>query len=281
LLIGAVKYARSANYAEYVRMAAAANRKPWLRAMFLDLLLSDVFIREAEWTRPRFATLFLNAGAHIQHHYMFNSPAYDGSLRNPQWYVMPDADPVLDVYRLYDRIVGQLQDVFPETRLMIATGLHQDPHPQVTFYWRLKDHAAYLRKIGVPFKRVEPRMSRDFVVYCTGEEEARRAAAVLQSARADCGTPLFEVENRGSDLFVMLTWPHEIPSDFSYLVGNRRHQGLREEVAFVAIKNGQHNGVGYFLDTGATWGDLPPRFPLAEVPRRVCDAFGLEWSPAR
>ena len=49
---------------------------------------------------------------------------------------------MLEAYTLYDRIVGQVERAFPDARLMLATGLHQDPHREVTFYWRLKDHAA-------------------------------------------------------------------------------------------------------------------------------------------
>ena len=52
----------------------------------------------------------------------------------------------------------------------------------------------------------------------------------------------------------MLTWPDDIGEDFEYHIGNEPIRGLRGEVAFVAIKNGSHNGIGYMLDTGATDG---------------------------
>ena len=279
LALAALRYARPANYHRYLGLDVASKRKPWTRAMFLDLLLADVFIRETRRTRPHFASLLLNAGAHIQHHYLFNSPAYEGGLQNPEWYAPAGVDPVGEAYRLYDRIVAQIERAFPEARLMIATGLHQDPHDAVTFYWRLKDHAGFLGKLGVPYLRVEPRMSRDFLIVCRSAEEAAEAERILGSAVGENGTPLFEVDNRGSDLFVMLTWPHDIPEDFTYRIGNTPYTGLREEVAFVAIKNGQHNGSGYVLDTGATPGDLPTRFPLAELPERVCTALGAAWRP--
>lgn len=280
LMTAAARYARPANYAAYATLARqAARRRPWAKAMFLDLLLADVFIGETGRKRPDFASLFLNAGAHIQHHYMFNSPAYQGPLRNPDWYAPPDRDPVGEVYALYDRIVSQVARSFPEARLMIATGLHQDPHDAVTFYWRLKDHAAYLDKLGVPYERVEPRMSRDFLIVCRNAEEATEAERILSSAAADDGTPLFEVDNRGADLFVMLTWPYDLPPDFSYRVGNRRLSGLRDDTAFVAIKNGRHNGIGYFLDTGAVEGERHAPFPLTALPKRICNALGVEWRP--
>jgi len=111
-------------------------------------------------------------------------------------------------------------------------------------------------------------------------DQAARAERILASAVSDDGTRLFDVDNRGSDLFVMLTWPHDIPADFTYSVGNARYTGLKDDVSFVAIKNGQHNGIGYFLDTGAAPVDVPPRFPLAELPQRICSALGVEWRPA-
>jgi hypothetical protein len=280
LLTGAARYARAENYSTYVRLVTRARQEPWSKSMFLDLLLADVFIKEVRRANPDFASLFLNAGAHIQHHYMFNSSAYSGPLRNPEWYAAPDADPVLDIYRLYDRIVGQVQEAIPQARLMIATGLHQDPHPEVTFYWRLKHHASFLSRIKAPFESVEPRMSRDFLVTCRNADDAMRAARLLEAAKAEDGTALFEVDNRGSDLFVMLTYPHDIASDFIYTIDNKSYEGLKDDVAFVAVKNGRHNGIGYFIDGGARPGEVPARFALRDIPVRICEAMGVEWDPS-
>jgi hypothetical protein len=184
--------------------------------------------------------------------------------------------PVGEVYRLYDLIVGQIQAALPSARLLIATGLHQDPHPELTFYWRLKDHAAFLRKIGAPFERVDALMSRDFIVHCATDADALKATEILASAKAD-GVGLFEIENRGRDLFIMLTWPRNISSDFVYTTKRRTFTDLHSDVAFVAIKNGQHNGIGYFIDTGARNPDTAPEFPLKELPSRICRLLGAPW----
>lgn len=275
LAAGAAVYARPVNYGRYLSLFRATRTKPWTKAMFLDQLLADIFIRETRRTDPDFATLFLNAGAHIQHHYMFSSAAYGGPQKNPDWYVAEGIDPVLEVYQLYDRVVGQLRAAFPNSRLMIATGLHQDPHPELTYYWRLKDHAAFLRRLEVPFLRVEPRMSRDFLITCASADDAVRAAAILASAQAEDGVELFEVDNRGPDIFAMLTYPNEIDDKLTYTVGNRRYEGLKDDVAFVAIKNGQHNGIGYFVDTGVVKGTHPPEFQLAELPQKIKTALSV------
>lgn len=273
LLAGALSYARPANYGEYLRLVASTRKRTWRKAMFLDLLLADTFIGLSKRKAPHFATLFLNAGAHIQHHYMFNSPVYANVGKNPDWYVAQGEDPLLDVYSLYDRIISHVQASFPSARLMLATGLHQEPHPKATFYWRLRNHCAYLKKIGVPFQRVEPRMSRDFLVVCETTEQALYAADILSSARSVEGVPLFEVDNRGNELFVMLTYPNDIPEGFEYVVGNLSYINLRDDVAFVAIKNGQHNGAGYYLDTGLTRDSGEADFKLCNLPTRIRSAI--------
>jgi hypothetical protein len=277
LIAGLLRYAAPANYPGYAGdVIGAARRRVWRKAMMLDRLLADVFVREVKRTQPGFATLFLNAAAHIQHHYLFNSSVYEGALSNPGWYIRPGIDPVFEIYQLYDRVVGQVQQAFPEARLMLATGLHQDPHGQVTLYWRLRDHVGFLERAGVPFQRIEPRMSRDFVVFCRDADEAARAADRFSRIISVDGQPLFSVDNRGDSLFVELTWAGEIGPDFVYLIDGAEVSGLSGDVAFVAVKNGQHNGIGYFLDTAANAGEA--QFPITEIPARICQALGVEWT---
>ena len=273
LAIGGALTASPRNYAKYAQYVSKARGRPWFKAIFLDQLLSDLFVKSVKKHNTNFATLFLNAAAHIQHHYMFSSDAYDGEMRNPEWYVGKGEDPLLDVYAAYDQILGTVIKQFPSARLMIATGLHQVPHAKVTYYWRIKDHADYLRKIGIPFVDVEPRMSRDFLVTCASVEDAARAEAIFESVHDDNGEVLFEVDNRGSSLFVTLTYASDITEKTVYHVDQRRITGLKGDVAFVAIKNGEHSGIGYFSDTegealrGAS-------FALAEIPSMVRASFG-------
>ena len=122
-------------------------------------------------------------------------------------------------------------------------------------------------------------MSRDFVVDCADADEAIAAEKRLLSIVSASGRPLFEVDNRGKDLFVMLTWPDDIGEDFVYRVGNASYRDFRNDVSFVAIKNGQHNGVGYLIDTGRP-AESRPTIPLAEMPARICEALGTSWQAA-
>lgn len=277
LAAGLAAYATPSGYVGYLAdLAGAARKRSWRKAMLLDRLLADVFIKEVTATRPGFASLFLNAGAHIQHHYLFNSSVYDGDQKNPDWYIDPSADPLLDIYTLYDRIVDRIRRRFPASRLMLATGLHQDPHPKLTLYWRLRDHADFLTRNGVAHARVEPRMSRDFVVFLDDAAQTQRAQAQLEAMVGPDGVPLFAIDNRGDSLFVELVWDKDIDADFVFLRGGEPVRGLRDEVAFVAIKNGEHNGIGYFVDTGMAAAEAES-FPLTDLPRRIAAACGAIW----
>lgn len=276
LLAGLAAYAAPGNYPLYASLVTTSASRPWRRAILLDLLLSDVFLSLVQRTSPDFATLFLNAGAHIQHHYLFSAGCYRGQSRNPAWYVGPNVDPLLEVYDVYDRILGKARKRFPAARVMIATGLHQDPHGEGTYYWRLRRHGHFLHRIGVPFVRVEPRMSRDFLVVCCNAEEAIQAQARLAGAAARDGRPLFEVDNRGLDLFVTLTYPKEIASGFEFTIGDQVFSGLKRDVVFVALKNGHHNGTGYFLDTAEKFPARGADFRLREIPEVVARALGVE-----
>jgi len=258
--LGLILYSRSL---DCLRLALTGLRRRWARAVFLDRFLADCFLYLWRRTQPDFATLFLNGAAHIQHHYLFNSAAYRGPHRNPPWYLPAGMDPVLEVYRLYDRVVAECLALEPSMRVMIATGLHQDPVDEPVFYWRLRDHAAFLAAIGCEFERVEPRMSRDFLINCKDAASAKRTEERLLSRRAPDGKPLFEVDNRGESLFATLSYPHEIkPSD-----------PLSREVVFVAIKNGRHNGIGYFIDTDQRAAPGAEPIPLTELWSRMVSAF--------
>jgi hypothetical protein len=204
---------------------------------------------------------------------MFNSPAYRGPHRNPAWYLPQTSDPVLGIYRLYDGLLRDCLELSDRPRVMIATGLHQDPMDEPVFYWRLRDHAGFLKRIGCKFVSVEPRMSRDFLVNCADAVQCGQVAAVLASGKAPDGIPLFELDNRGSSLFVTLSYPHEITAGFRAQFTRASIDDLSRDVVFVAIKNGHHNGIGYFLDTGGRARPQAEPIPLSELWHRMVTAF--------
>ena len=198
--------------------------------------------------KPEFSHLFLNSGAHIQHHYLFNSTAYDGNLKNPDWYCPIGYDPLIKILSEYDKTIEKLMKI-DDLNLIVATGLHQQPHEDLTFYWRLKNHVNFIKKIGIDnFEEILPRMSRDFLIKFSHLEDSKFAEEILNSflSKKD-DKKIFSVDNRGDSLFVELVYPNEIKPN--HAIYNHKSEYVLENfenfVAFVAIKNGEHNGLGY------------------------------------
>jgi hypothetical protein len=224
------------------------SKKPGSKAVLLDSLLADVHLSLWKKNKPDFSNLFLNSGAHIQHHYLFNSIAYDGNIRNPEWYCPQGFDPLINILSEYDKQIEKLLKL-KEVKIIIATGLHQQPHEHLTFYWRLKEHVKFAEKIGIEnLSEISPRMSRDFLMNFKNVGDAVNAENLLNSFYASKDDiKLFEVDNRGTSLFVELVYPNDInesDSIFSKEI-DLKLENFKSYLAFVAIKNGEHNGIGY------------------------------------
>ena len=241
-------------------------KKPGMKAIILDMLLADIFIQLFGKSNTDFGHLFLNSAAHVQHHYLFNSDAYAGDLKNPEWYCPKGYDPLIQILRGYDQIIGELLSD-KSTKLIVATGLHQVPHESLTFYWRLKNHAEFLNEIGLnSYKEVIPRMSRDFLVQFGSIEDANTAEKLLLSFKGSSDdSQVFTVDNRGESLFVELVWSKDIKVT-DYIYSDDRDikvDSFKNYTAFVAIKNGEHHGDGYL--TGNYPLDLPNNIELTQV----------------
>ncbi len=234
--------------ARLFRLIARSRQRSWLRPLVLDYLIHLVHLKQFRNTHPDASFVFLNAGAHIQHHYLLNSPYSSSPLRNPSWYVPPAADPVFDMIQAYDQMLGDyLALANSDVNLIVATGLTQIAYDRVKFYYRLKNHSSFLNKVGIEHCQVLPRMTRDFEVSFTDRQLTVRGIQILQDMRMKHdGRHLFgEIEDRGLSLFVTLTYPDEIHSTAKVMLGSGQEVNIFEEVAFVAIKNGMHSKKGF------------------------------------
>ncbi len=236
------------NYKKYfslIKYALSSIFKPWRKALFLDLFLFEIHQSLYKKSKPNFSTIFLNAGAHIQHHYFLNASVLKNTkFANPNWYIRENDDPVFDMLNCYDKIISQLL-LSDNCELIIATGLSQKPYDAVKFYYRLDNHEKFLKLLNINFETVMPRMTRDFLIEFKSNELAKDAQKILASLKVNEEDPLFkEIDNRGKDLFVTLTYPNEITQDSKIHVGNKAIH-LLENVSFVAIKNGMHSEKGF------------------------------------
>jgi len=245
--LGLLLYVPISRWFHYVKTVSKV-KKPGAKAIVLDSLLADVYLTLWKKNKPDFSNLFLNSGAHIQHHYLFNSKAYQGNLKNPEWYCPDRFDPLIQILSEYDYQIGKLLKL-NNVKLIIATGLHQQPHKHLTFYWRLKEHVRFAEMIGIEnFSEILPRMSRDFLVKFKNTTDALNAENLLNSFYASKDDiKIFEVDNRGTSLFVELVYPNDIEDNDSIesKALNLKLEKFKSYLAFVAIKNGEHDGIGY------------------------------------
>ena len=244
LLYGLLKFVRFKNYLKMLYLALTGINHKWRWAIFLDLFLNDLHLKLVKSSRPNFSSLFLNCAAHVQHHYFFNSKK--NIRKNPSWYLGENFDPFKEVLVEYDNIIGDFMKLY-DYQLIIATGLSQEVSKQAEFYYRLDNHSNFLKIFNINYKRVMPRMTRDFLIEFENLDEAKKAQDEIENLTTSDGERIFGiVDNRGESLFISLTYNREIKKEL--IVKNRmkdREVKLYEYTSFVALKNGIHNPNGY------------------------------------
>lgn len=255
LLIVTICLVRPTNYLWFFKKFRWALGKKWRKAIFLDVMLTEYFTSLLMQRPVHFSTVFLNAAAHIQHRFMLSSTVLQSNRRkNPEWYIENGADPLLEVYEVYDELIARIIKN-KNYKYVFATGLSQAAYENPVFYYRLSNHKTFLGTLGIRYFYVEPRMTRDFLIGFSGDEDRDRAFDILNSCKVN-DLPLFGViEKRSSELFVTLDYAQEIDksSKMYFMSSSEKVINLYEHVNFVAIKNGEHQEKGFVaIDPGLT-----------------------------
>ncbi len=230
------------------RLILSSIIKPWKKSLVLDYLIHMAHLYLIKKKSPNFSSIFLNAGAHIQHHYLYNSKHIKDLPKNPKWYVDSFSDPIEDMLEVYDLIIGDYLKLSKNgAQLFISTGLRQVPYSKKKFYYRLKNHSLFLRNIGVKFLKVLPRMTRDFEIIFDNNVDLINAKKILENIKSEKNNlKIFgEIEERNRSLFVSLNYPNEIKKDDFIIINDEINLNFFKEVVFVAIKNGMHDSRGY------------------------------------
>lgn len=223
-----------------------AVKYKWNKALILDFIIHKLHLFLIKKKEPCLSSVFLNSGAHIQHHYMLNSLFNESDISNPSWYISKDQDPVLQMLLYYDKIIG---DYFKlDIPLFIITGLSQIPYTENTIYWRLKDHELFFKSNDFEFKKINPRMTRDFEVLFDSNEQRDKFLIDLKNIKLKHNSiDIFgEIDIRDESLFVTLTYPNDINIDDIIVVKNNELP-FKNYVNFVAVKNGKHYSKGHFF----------------------------------
>lgn len=263
LLLGFLALVRVKRWPKFFKFIVQ-RKKPGVKAAILDSILLEIFVTLQRRHRPDYSHLFFNGVAHVQHHYMFNSSQYEGELKNPEWYCAASWDPLLMMLEVYDSIIKDL--LKSEERIVGITGLSQIPHDRRTFYWRPLEHRKFLTEMGVTGDfEVIPRMSRDFLIEASSEEHALQIEQHLNQFNDSVrGKPVFQIDNRGYSLFVEIVYDDDIDDRVAFdgPTGISISE-LKGKLAFVAIKNGKHDGIGYCFSNMPM--DLPEEVNLEEI----------------
>ena len=242
LTLTILRFSRIKNLIYFFNLALSSIAKPWKRALFFDLLLHEINFFYLKKNNCDFASIFFNAGAHLQHYYFFNSKVLNKE-KNPNWYVKENDDPILGMLKVYDKIIKDYLSL--KTPMIVATGLSQVAYDEKKFYYRLSDHKKFLRLLSIKFSDVKPRMSRDFSVFFENNQD-RDMAKVLLSKLKEESTNLSmfgDFELKEKELFVTLTFPEMISK--SIISYTKEKINLDSNTVFVCIKNGMHNSKGH------------------------------------
>tara|TARA_A100001011_G_C14290343_1_gene835883 strand:+ start:38 stop:1345 length:1308 start_codon:yes stop_codon:yes gene_type:complete len=240
-----INFFRLKNFFLYFELFIKSFTRKFYKAIFLDLLINDVYIKLLNKNKTQFSNIFFNGAAHIQHHYFLNSKFNKSTLKNPEWYIDQKIDPFFEMLKYYDTILSDYVDN-PDFEIIVATGLTQVPYDMEKIYYRLKSHKDFFKKININFKEIHPRMSRDFLVKFDNEIDTLSAEKKLYNIKDNKGESIFGIiENRGKELFITLTYSKKI--NYGEISNIKGIKDLKNEFSIVALKNGMHFSRGYFF----------------------------------
>jgi len=266
IIFSILKYAKISNYFLYIKLIVGSISKKWFKPLLLDLLLSDIHLSLRKQKKIEFTSIFLNAGAHIQHHYLINSIENSNNKRNPKWYLSKNDDPFKDMLLVYEVILKNI--VLNKGKKIVATGLTQKLFKNPIYYYRLNNHEDFLKKIDISFKNVNPRMSRDFLITFDKIDDLINCKKILSSIfNKKKNKRVFEILDSVSEteLFVSLTYPYEIKKSSSFInLSNNEEIKIFKDVSFVAIKNADHDQKG-FLFTDLNKKFLKKNFHIKDI----------------
>ena len=254
LIFGLLKFARLRNYFTYLKLLIFSVFFKWARAIFLDLFLFDIFYTLIKDKKYKYSSVFLNAGAHIQHHYLYDSFVYksdDGKYKNPLNYSSVFTkllDPLFQIYKIYDRIAYDLLGLGKQFNIEITTGLQQIENPNPYFQYRIKSYEKFFRQFNINYDYLEKKMSRDIYIYFNNQESLNNAENNLNKFKVN-KKPLFKIWSSKKDksLFVKIAFQGNI-DDFKNTMHDNQILDLRKYMSIVSIENAIHQSEGWHIN---------------------------------
>ena len=209
------------------------------RAMLLTYLAEDAFLHLYRTHRPRYASIHLNHVAYLQHRFwrVAEPERYDRSLSatDAHYFVTGAKRDVWErkfaklIERGFahtDKFLENILAELPENGLLIvATGLGQEPmdptskihNPAV----RLTNAETLFESLGIQPAEVLHEMNPDLTVNFYDDRSATEAAVEVSSLKFEGKEPLFDVTQRGAQVFLELRVPPALLSGDYRLIRHR------------------------------------------------------------
>lgn len=246
----------------YVR-SKLDKRTKWKLAAEFDRYLVDLTLALSARFKPGYTSVFLNGVAHYQHHYWSRHNRRYWAAKYPALFaknnpleaqnLKDNDDPIEYGLRAYDKILGRVQANFPDSSIVVVTGLGQVPFEGYEgdrgFYlYRAYDHEALFRALGIIYERIVPLMSRDVMIYLSGAANFRAAIKILENVHVN-GERLFTwTEEDDNRLFVKVAFTFETDASTKISVpGLSEGFKFQEWFQFITFKTGHHCPTGLLI----------------------------------
>ena len=277
LIIIFLRFVRLKKYIIFFKFLFSSFLGKWRKALFLDLLIHEIHLNLLKSKKPNFSCVFFNAGAHIQHHYLLNSLANTTNIKNPDKILNKNQDPFKEMLEVYD---GILKDYFTYSEnIIIATGLTQSIVKKPHYYYRLINHNIFLQNLDINFLSIEPRMSRDFLIHFSDNNSRDKGYEKLKTIGMNdqifCGV----LELKDKSIFTTLTYNKEIFKNDFINVGDVEYR-IFDQVVFVALKNGHHQGNGFLYINGRIKENFSnlKKISIFEIKDKIKNFFNLKMN---
>jgi len=182
------------------------RRQPtsWRRASLLDKVQFDVFRSYWKRERPDFASFFLNSTAHYQHAYWHCTFPEQFSEKPDPADVRNYGSAILYGYQQMDELLGEFFKLEADgTMLMLCTALSQQSVGSSSrVYYRPKNIAALLTRLGYPPTEVLAVMSEQFNLRFADDATTRNASAALQKLRIGRDPLIYIGQSEPNTLFL-------------------------------------------------------------------------------
>ena len=193
-------------------------------------------------------------------------------MKNPKDILKSYDDPFKEVLILYDNILKDYLD--RKSNIIIATGLTQQIVKNPHYYYRLLNHEKFLKKLNLIFLKIETRMSRDFLIHFSNNIDRDKAHSILKKIYLKDKVFFGVIELREKSIFVTLTYNEEINTHDRITIENKELE-IFNDVVFVALKNGEHNGRGFLFTKGEIEKDFEylKTIKITEIKEKIKNFF--------